>query len=154
MNILLLTLACSLTACYEDDSCSQNTDTGINVAVSNKDGDYKGYDLWSFSKVNDTVSFVSSENQTYEAGIPLNINDTSITFLFNIRLNDTTAYLSDTITINYYQTDLRLLSVNCGFAPVYHITGGSHTLNVLDSVILYDEEISSDLELDNAAFYY
>lgn len=160
-NILLLLALVFLSACYEDNSCSQNTVTGINVEVSNSGSDattdldsldQSKVDAWFFTALDDT--FVTSANQTYTSGIPLDMNDTSITVLFQIKDTEMTDYLQDTIVINYHQTDLRLLTVNCGFAPIYVISGGTHTLNVLDSVIMYDAEISTDLQITNVSFYY
>lgn len=162
-NMILMALLVFLSACYEDDSCSQNTVSGINVTVSNSGSDSSSdldeldqdnVESWRFTALDDTVSLVNSESQTYTSGIPLDMNDTSITILFNIRDNDSTAFLKDTIVINYYQTDLQLLSVNCGFAPLFRITGGASTAHVLDSIVVNDVEISTDLLIDNVAFYY
>lgn len=156
-------LALLITACYEDDSCNQNTVTGVNISVSNSgadnttdlDGlDYSNIESWRITALDDTVPLVSSENLSYSAGIPLDMNDTTITVLFKIRDNDTTDYLRDTMIFNYIQTDLQLLSVNCGFAPLFQLTSGQHTINVLDSVILYEGYITTDMQIENVAFYY
>lgn len=161
--LLFVLFAFLITACYEDDSCNQNTVTGVNVSVSNSgadkktdtDGlDYNTIESWHFTSLDDTLALVSSENLTYSPGIPLDINDTTITLLFKIRDNDSTAYLQDTVSFNYIQTDLQLLSNNCGFAPLFKITGGHSTINVLDSVIVYDGYITTDMLIENVAFYY
>lgn len=152
-----------MTACYEDDSCNQNTVTGVNIAVANSgadkatdlDGlDYATIESWLFTALDDTLALVSSESLTYSSGIPLDMNDTTITFLFKIRDNDSTAYLQDTVTFNYIQTDLQLLSINCGFAPVFQLRGGQSTSNVLDSVVVYEASITTDMQIKNVAFYY
>jgi hypothetical protein len=152
-----------MTACYEDDSCNQNTVTGVNVSVSNSgadkstdlDGlDYDNIESWRFTALDDTLALVSSENLTYSPGIPLNMNDTTITLLFQIRDNDSTDYLQDTVIFNYIQTDFQLLSINCGFAPLFTLTGGQSTINILDSVILYEGDITTDMQIENVAFYY
>lgn len=161
MCLLMLTLI--IASCVEDGSCNQNTITGVNVSVSNSgsdsDTDLDGLngdsiESWLFTAMDDTVALVSDEDVDYSPGIPLDMNDTTITLLFKIRDNDTTEYLRDTIVLNYIQTDLVLLSVNCGFAPLFKITGGYSTMNILDSVVIYDEFITTDKNLDNVAFYY
>lgn len=161
--LLLLMLASVVFSCIEDDSCSQNTVTGVNVTVSNSgadassddDGlDYNNIESWRFTALDDTTALVSSDNLSYSPGIPLDMNDTTITLLFKIRDNDTTDYLRDTVVFNYYQTDLQLLSINCGFAPLFYLKGGNSTLNILDSVILYESSITTDMQINNVAFYY
>ena len=164
VHILLWSIALSLSSCYEDETCNQNTETGVNIVVENS-GDDSGTDLdgldqsktveWNLTPLADTVVFVSSENQANSIGIPLDLNDTTIAIVLNIKDSEMSDYLKDTVVFNYVQTDLRLLSVNCGFAPIFNITDIMFTGNVLDSVILYTEvEVSNDLELDNVAFYY
>lgn len=163
-RILLFVMPLFLvTACYEDDSCNQNAVTGVNVTVSNsgddEDVDLDGLDAdnvesWRFIPLDDTVSLVSSESLSYSPGIALDMNDTTIVFLFQIRDSDSTEYLQDTIIFNYIQTDLQLVSVNCGFAPLFQLTGGYWTANVLDSVILNDSYITTDMQTNNVAFYY
>lgn len=154
INILLILLPVFLSACYEDDSCSQNTDTGINVTVTNEGDDFTTVESWKFTALDDTTALVSSDNLSYTAGIPLDMNDTVVELLFSVRASDTLDYVSDTVIIHYVQTDLSLLSVNCGFAPTYNITELVHTINILDSVLIYEQEVSTDLVSDNAAFYY
>lgn len=164
IHILFWSIALSLSACYEDETCNQNTETGVNIVVKNSGND-TGTDLdgldqtksveWNFTPLADTIVFVSSENEPYSIGIPLNLNDTTIAIVLNIKDSEMSDYLKDTVIFNYVQTDLRLLSVNCGFAPIYNIIDIMFTDNVLDSVVLYTEvEVSNDLELDNVAFYY
>ncbi len=149
-------------SCYEDDSCNQNTNTGVNITVANMLPDSVDTDSlnsshiesWRFKTLEDTTIFISSDNLDYTTGIPLNMNDTVIKLLFQIRDNDTTDYLVDTIILGYIQTDLELLSANCGFAPVFKITNGSFTMHVLDSVAIENSKVSTDLQLNNVAFFY
>ena len=152
-----------LTACYEDDTCNQNTVTGVIVSVSNSGADadtdldeldHTNVESWRFTALDDTSAFVNSDDLSYSPGIPLDMNDTTITLLFKIRDNDSTDYLQDTVIFNYIQTDVELLSVNCGFASRFKITGGWTTLNVLDSVNFYDGYVTTDMETENVAFYY
>lgn len=152
-----------LSACYEDDSCNQNRVTGVNISVSNSgsdastdlDGlDYNNVESWRFTALDDTAALISSETQSYTPGIPLDMNADSITVLFKIRDSDSTDYLQDTVIFNYIQTDLQLLSINCGFAPQFKLTGGASTLNVLDSIVLYDGYVTTDMQIENVAFYY
>lgn len=152
-----------LAACYEDDSCNQNTVSGVNITVANSGSDSKtdldgldqsNIESWRITAVGDTTALVGSENTDYTTGIPLDMNNTSITVLFKIRDNDTTDYLVDTVVFEYIQTDLQLLSVSCGFAPIFKLTGGCFGTSVLDSVVIYDSEISTDLQENNVSFYY
>lgn len=163
--IYLMTLlipALLITGCYEDDSCNQNTETGINITVSNSGSDastdldglnQNSIESWRVTAVGDTTALVDSESD-YNTGIPLDMNDTTVTLLFKIRDNDTTDYLVDTVIFTYIQTDLQLLTVTCGFAPVFNITGGEFYMNTLDSVIIYEQEVSTDLQTNNVTFYY
>ncbi len=162
-HILFWGITFILTACFEDDSCNQNMVSGINIEVitsdKNDSTDVDGLNPsgsieWNIAPLNDSITFITSANQAYSTGVPLNLNDTSITIQLNIRDNDTTAYLTDIIKINYVQTDLRLVSVNCGFAPVFKITDIFFSTNALDSVLYSPDEVSNDLEIVNAVFYY
>lgn len=150
-------------ACVEDDTCNQNTVSGLNVVVANSGKDAKT-DLdalnqdsivgWMITAVGDTLSFVGSDNATYSSGIPLNLDDTTITVLFKIKDTAHDEYLVDTLVFDYHQTDLVLLSVQCGFAPLFELTGGSYTKSVLDSVVVRAVEVSTDLTINNVSIYY
>lgn len=137
--------------------------TGLNVKVSNSgkdigtdlDGlDYNNVESWRFTAMDDTISFVSSETQSYSPGIPFDMNADSIVILFKIRDSDSTEYLIDTIVFQYVQADLELLSVNCGFAVLFSITNFHITSNVLDSIILEEPFVTTDMQTNNVSFYY
>lgn len=162
LTVSLLILIVFLSACVEDDTCGENTVSGLIVSVRNSGSDSNtdtdtlnenSVTSWKICPLNDSISFTSKDT-SFTSGIPLNINDTSITVLFMIRDNEDEDYIIDTLSFYYHQTDLESLSLQCGFAPLYEISGMSHSVNVLDSLALNEKEISTDLIMDNVTLYY
>ncbi len=159
---LLLILVGFLSACVEDDTCGENTISGVMVAIANSGSDSstdtdtlneKSVTNWKICPINDTISFTSMDT-SYTSGIPLNINDTSVAVVFMIRDNEDEDYINDTLHLFYHQKELKLISMQCGFAPLYELSGLDHTLHVLDSVVLNEIEVSTDLMIDNVTLYY
>lgn len=148
-------------ACVEDETCGENTITGIIISVANSgddsatDNDGLNQDAvseWKICPAGDTLEFVTNTTE-YQYGIPLDLEDTTIAVVFSIK-DDGEAYYEDTVHFDYRQTDLKLVSVACGFAPEFEITGGRHGVSVLDSVVLEALEVSNDLSINNVTFYY
>lgn len=160
LNILiisLITLASTMMSCYEDDSCNQNTETGVNLQVINNNNEStldKDSTFWKFTKMDDTISLVNSNNISYSPGIPLDMNNDSIQIRFQIKNISDSVYMIDTVVFNYIQTDLQALSINCGFAPVFELVGHNHTTNVLDSVARHDSIVNTEITEKNVSFYY
>lgn len=160
-SVLLLVTTFFFSACVEDDTCGENMISGIKITVNNSGSD-SATDLdaldqdklsdWKVCPPNDTLAFVSMSTE-YQFGIPLDIEDTTITLVFFIK-DDGEDYLSDTLSFFYRQTDFKLVSMACGFAPEFEITGGKHSVNVLDSIVLETLEVSTDLTVNNVAIYY
>lgn len=155
--ISVIALTATMVSCYEDDTCNQNTETGVNIEVRNNGNEptlHKDSIYWKLTKIDDTVSLVSSNDISYSTGLHLDMNNDSITFLFQIKNTSDSVYLVDTVVFNYIQTDLEALSLNCGFAPVFELTEGYYTTHVLDSIVKYDTIVNTELTETNVSFYY
>lgn len=156
-------LAFFVTSCYEDDSCNENTVTGINMSVfssgSDADADPDTLDVtagiqWAILPPSADTVLVSSSDLSSSVGLHLDANADMMTVLFIIRNEDSPVFYVDTVVFEYVQTELEQLSNNCGFAPVYTIYGGSNTTHALDSVVLEDPLVNTDITDDNVTFYY
>lgn len=160
-GIVMLCVVLFLSSCVEDDTCGENTITGIIVSVKNSGSDdatdtdalnQNAVSDWKICPAGDTTVFVAKSTD-YQFGIPLDLEDTTIQLVFYIKDNGG-VYLNDTLRFVYHQTDMKLVSVACGFAPEFEITEGQHGVSVLDSVVLEELVVSNDLSINNVTLYY
>ena len=159
--LTLVIVVLSISSCVEDETCGENTVTGVLMTVQNSGNDNETdtdeldqtkVSDWKICAVGDTLPLYSKSTD-YQYGLPLDLEDTTVSFVFYIK-DDSSTYLTDTVQFDYRQTDMKLVSVACGFAPEFLITGGSHGSSVLDSVVVEQPVVSTDLTLNNVAFYY
>jgi hypothetical protein len=150
-------LALLLSSCYEDDSCNQNTVTGVNALIINNGNSIPEDSVKSFYIMpigEDSISFINSENVLYTPGIELDLNNDSTIVVFKVKENSTDSFIIDTITLNHKQIDVEMLSIYCGIVPIFELIGGTHTTHILDSITLQDSLINTDVSTPNVTIYY
>lgn len=154
--ILILSFGVFVSSCYEDTSCDQNIETGM---------------LFSFYKVGtDSVSgeqtltrnngnvyvFMQAEKQDTLfprvadtlAMLPFELNDTVTTLFFE---KDS---VMDIINIEHTLPEAEFLDVSCGFAPSYTIKTGNFTNTIIDSVVIVNPLVNTDVYQTNIFIYY
>lgn len=156
---ILILLSLLVNACYEDDTCGENMYSRVNISVNSSayqsNDTLKGTDTeWWFTPLNDTIVLISSDDVDESLGLPLDMDTDTLKLVFHIRNTSATDVYMDTVTFQYEFTDLEEISLNCGFAPVFTMYGGNYTSYALDSIVLNEPIINTDLTEDNVTFYY
>lgn len=158
LKVVLLSLVTGLFlgSCLEDTSCGQNMESGLLFSAYRITLDSVTQEPVITRDMNKLFVFLDRNKQDtlYPratdtlALVPIELNDTITSLYFE---KDS---VLDEIRIIHTYPEAAFVDVNCGFVPSYEIKNGSFTNVNLDSVLIINPTVNTDVFQTNILLFY
>ncbi len=151
---LFLGIVFILAGSCSDDTCTESIDTRMLVEITAPDPDLPEEDMTAQLVItnanwSDSLHFADEHNGQV---IRLGLNPAKDTSEFVLFLKSD-ELIKDTLILTYNRS-ARYISEACGFVQEYSNLQGQHTLNSIDSVKLFNPQITTTDESIHLAIYY
>ena len=127
-------------SCESEESCEQSTVTALNAGFYSiqdslpEAASVDGFTVYGIGRADSLI--YDQANSVSSFDLPLSSSCDTTGFVFTLGTE------TDTIRFLYYR-ELHLLSMECGFATYYYIERIDNTSNVIDSISVVNEKVTT-----------
>jgi hypothetical protein len=135
-----------LWGCHPEKECNKSTVAGVNFGlVKQPASTTTGFIITPAQRLNDTLY---STGKDFLRSLPLVTSDNKTVFWFVPSTGE-----PDTLVV-YHTMTLEFMDENCGFVPEFTIDTIMYSTNQIDTVLLINKLVTTDLRNENVKLVY